>query len=646
MGKFFTAMALVSMLLSAFTANHARAFDELPVESFFKYPELRSIRLSPTGEYFAATADINGQVKLVVMRVDNKKLVKVFNFSNDNDEVGSFGWLNDERIYASMVKKVGPLARPVQTGFMFAANFDGDKPAQLMPKAKRAGQAATMPYGFSLLNTLQADSEHILVTLYDAQIPTVYKVNVYSGSHKRVEKSPVKYGSFITERNGTIRAVLGSDNDDNVKLYGKAIGSDDWQLWYSFKEEEGGFRPLGLSADEKSLYLIPTDTGKRNGLFKFSLTDKSLTKIVDLTGDAELSRLHYSLDYEQPELIAVERELGQPEITVLDNTHPSAKLLRSLQAAFPGKAVSLSDVTKGNKKALVSVYSDKDPGTFYLMDLSANKLEYLMRLRSWLKEDQLASMEPVEFNARDGLKITGYLTRPKGATGKTPLILLVHGGPYGVRDDWGFDPEAQFFANRGYAVLQVNYRGSGGRGNDFQYGAYKQMGREMQDDLTDATRWAIEQGIADKDKVCIYGASYGGYAALMGVIKEPDLYQCAIGYVGLYNIERWEKSDTIRIKSGRRFIDAAWGYDDEDFVRERSPVYHVDKIKAGLLLIHGKKDQRVPIDNYYDLTEALDDVGHPYQSLLKDFEGHGFYQQKNVYEAYRKMESFLGEYLR
>ena len=263
-----------------------------------------------------------------------------------------------------------------------------------------------------------------------------------------------------------------------------------------------------------------------------------------------------------------------------------------------------------------------------------------------LKSDHLSKVEPVEFIARDGLKIRGFLTTPKGAEEKRlPMVVVVHGGPHGVYDRYEFDWETQLFASRGYAVLQVNYRGSGGRGREFQGAGYGCWGREMQDDITDGVRWAIGDGVADPQRICIYGGSYGAYAALTGAFREPDLYRCAIGMAGVYDLQlMFEKGDIQSVERGLNYLRKAVGTDDEELKR-RSPVYNAEKIRAKVLLLHGKLDERAPFEHAKRMREALEKAGNPPEWSTEWGEGHGFFDEANRAAAYRRILEFLGKNL-
>ena len=633
---------LQSLIGSAFAQEK---IEKLPVEAFFKYSDINSLRISPTGKYLAAKVKVNDNMQLAVLLTKNNKIISSMNFGDDS-EVGDFGWVNDDRVYVSMVDKVGPLEKPRATGFLFSANADGSKKRQLLPTKARAGKSAGARTGYRIVDRLKNDKDKILIEINDSKFPSIFELNVYNGRQVRVAKAKQEWGRLFTDNKQVVRLSVGSTYDKDKEqtittIYHRASNDADWELIDERTEKNGTFSPISFTKDGKKLFI---NTGTAIELY--DPATKQVTKVKELPGDATIENYIYDLDAENPTIVGVIREPGYLTQEYIDENQPDVQLFKSLSAAFPNDFVRIGSRTKDNKKLLIIVYSDRKQGTYYLFDRTVNKLKYLLDVAPHRNYKQMAKMKPFSFIARDGLEIRGYLTLPKGKNKNLPLVQVVHGGPYGVKDSWGFNPEAQYFANLGYAVMQVNYRGSGGRGKAFEYDNFRKMGMEMQDDLTDAVYWAVKEGIADKERVCIYGASYGGYAAMMGVVKEPDLYKCAIPYVGVYDIAvQKDKSDTRLHKSGRKFLEEAWNAYDEDFVKERSAIYHLDKLKAALFLVHGRMDKRVPIKNYELLTEKLEKMNYPYESLVEDYEAHGFRDQDNVYNLYKKVAVFLDKHI-
>jgi dipeptidyl aminopeptidase/acylaminoacyl peptidase len=329
-----------------------------------------------------------------------------------------------------------------------------------------------------------------------------------------------------------------------------------------------------------------------------------------------------------------------------DPEHPLAQLHEWLRGAFRGHDIRITSQTDDLKLAVAMISSPLMPPSYYVVDVPGRKLLIQLSSRPDLKSEQLAKVEPVEFNARDGTKIRGYLTTPRGAPEKgLPMIVVVHGGPHFVYDTYGFDFEAQLFASRGYAVLQVNYRGSGGRGREFQGAGYGRWGREMQDDITDGVRWAIGDGVADPKRICIYGGSYGAYAALTGVFREPDMFRCAVGLSGVYDLPlMFEKGDIQSVQSGMNYLKTAVGTDMEE-LRRRSPVYNADKIRVPVLLLHGKLDERTPFEHAKRMREALEKAGNPPEWSTEWGEGHGFFDEKNRAAAYELVLRFFAKNL-
>ena len=311
-----------------------------------------------------------------------------------------------------------------------------------------------------------------------------------------------------------------------------------------------------------------------------------------------------------------------------------------LSAAFPDDSVRVTSTTADGKVALVSTYSDRDPGSFYLFDTQTNKASFLLSRRSWIDPAKMAVVKPVELKARDGVVMRGYLTLPPGKGERDlPLVVYPHGGPFGIYDTWGFDTEPQILAAAGYAVLQLNYRGSGNYGRSFHQSGAQQWGLTMQDDLTDATRWAIDQGIADRNRICMYGASYGAYASLMGVAKEPTLYKCAAGYVGVYDLVTLSATESRENKRMNTWTSEWLG--SGAGLAAVSPNRIAERIRVPVFLAAGGEDETAPIGHSEKMEAALKKNGVPVETLYYRTEGHGFYTIEHQREYYTRLLAFL-----
>jgi len=318
-----------------------------------------------------------------------------------------------------------------------------------------------------------------------------------------------------------------------------------------------------------------------------------------------------------------------------------------LKDQFEGYEINILAYDDARKNGIVHVSSDRNPGHYYLFDFATLGTKEVANPYPWIKENDMAEMKPVTYQSRDGLTIHGYLTLPRGVEASNlPVVINPHGGPW-ARDEWYYNPEIQFLANRGYAVFQMNYRGSTGYGKKFWEASFKEWGKKMQDDITDGVEYLKKEGIADPKRIAIYGGSYGGYAALAGVTFTPDLYACAVDYVGVANLFTFMKTIPPYWKP---YLDQFYDMvgnpkKDSLLLAEASPVMHADKIKAPLFVAQGANDPRVNKDESDQMVEALKKRGIDVEYMVKKDEGHGFANQDNQYDFYGAMEKFLAKHL-
>ncbi|MFT6732302.1 MAG: dipeptidyl aminopeptidase/acylaminoacyl peptidase [Polaribacter sp.] len=641
-------MKRIIIIISLFCLSQLAIAKQVKVEDFFKHADIKSATISPKGEYLAAVVDKEGKFRLVVLDLKTKKVLGVTSLTNKR-AIETVTWVNDERYAFTVSDKIGWLASPVSTGEIMAANYDGSREGVLVGDSKSVrGTSGGARYPINIIDNLPDNKRYAIVQQSKADgFSKIFKLNIYSGRKKKINSPPTQFSRVIVDHNHEVRFSIGSVYNKKIgqavtQVHYRQANSNEWKLIQTRRDDAPGMSPIAFDKDNKDVYVVmdESETTKK-GVYIYSIETQKVTPLWINESNVDISGFIYDSDIRKQVPIGVRLQDGKASNHFFDETHPIAKLIRGLEQSFKGSSVSFYNYTKDGNNALVNVYSDKNPGDIYLIDIKKQQLSYVMSRRPWIDPADMLETKPIQYTARDGLTIHGYLTLPKGKTKNLPMLLKVHGGPFGPRDLWNWDAEDQFLASRGYAVLKVNFRGSGGYGKRFQYDAYRKMGAEMQDDLTDATLWAVDQGYADKSRMCIYGGSYGGYASLMGVVKEPDLYKCAIPYVGVYDIDLLHrKGDIPRRESGRRFLKRAWG-DNDEFFQKRSPINHLDKLKAALFIVHGEEDERADYSHYLALTAKLDEMGYPYDSMVKDGEGHGFYLEKNRNELYSRMVKFL-----
>lgn len=634
---------------------------QLPVEAFTRWDEFGEIKISPDAQFVAMTMGKHGREYIAFIDLKNKKLSSGVR-APDPLVIYDFDWVSPTRvIYRIGERFVGRVA-PTATGEIFAVNRDGGGHRMLYGyrageqqigtrlKVREASYASA-----SMVSLLKDDDDHILITEHPWKLsgnvwrwnpdakPRITRLNVHSGDKRELGAAPLREAAVLVDRADNVRFAIGKNDSFKVAVSWKPQPEAEWTEFElpGFREES--IEPRRFSGDNNTVLF----TGVREGealaaLYRLNLQTRAVEKVHAFDG-AEVTGV--IADFADHEAIGVKGYGVRPQYHWLEPNDPAAKLRAALLRAFPGQDVTVTNTSDDGHHAIVFVDSDVNTGEYYLFDTKTMRADFLRATRAWIDPRQMLPRKPIEVVARDGLKLHGYLTAPASA-GLHPMVVLPHGGPHGVRDYWEFDSEAQLLASRGYAVLQVNFRGSGGYGMDFQSAGYRQWGASMQDDLTDATRWAIEQKITQADRICIFGASYGGFAALMGAAREPDLYRCAIGYAGVYDLELMLSSGDIpESLSGKAYLAEALG-DDMGDLRARSPVHRAQDIKAPVLLIHGTKDWRVDYEQATRMKDALQKHGKPVEWLSLAREGHGVYDETTRKEVYERVLAFLDKHLK
>lgn len=624
---------------------------QVDIDLLIRRNEFNDIQISPDGQYFAATVPFEDRTGMAVLRRSDAKVMTSFTLGQ-NMHVGGFFWVNDKRLVIRIAEKFGLLEQPQSTGELFGLDFDEKAPDVLIgwrASGVRLGSniaASNKELAAALsVDAIPGDDRNVIVTTrpygQGEKFTSAEKLDVYTGRRNRLARAPAGVPSslFHVDNSGVVRFASGSTKENDNKLYHRASNDSEWVLVNDESTSNRVEVPLGFSADNRVAYLqveqaqgpdnivaYDTVSGERKELLRDRWADPyAVIRAFDGSGVP----------------VGAMYDDDRPHAMFFDPAAREAKIYSLLQAAFQGGTAVVTSTTRDGKLALVNVASDRDPGKFYLFDTEARQAIYLLSRRSWIKPSQMAETRPVELKARDGLVMRGYLTVPQGQKTKgLPLVVYPHGGPFGIYDSWGFQVDNQILAAAGYAVLQVNYRGSGNYGRGFRLAGARQWGGAMQDDLTDATRWAITQGVADPERICIYGGSYGAYAALMGVAKEPALYRCAVGYVGVYDLPMMVAEDS---RSSRRFKNWSqeWIGGDNTSLAQASPNRIVERIKVPVLLAAGGEDRTAPIEHSEKMEQALKRAGIPVETLYYRTEGHGFYAVDHQREFYTRLLQFL-----
>jgi dipeptidyl aminopeptidase/acylaminoacyl peptidase len=602
------------------------------VEDFFRNPEKSNYQLSPDGGYFSFMAPYQRRKNIFVQKIGEDSAIRLTS-STDRD-ISGYGWASSGRLIY-IKDSAGD-----ENFQLYAVDRDGTNPKDLTPFPGVRIQ---------LIDILEDNEEEIIIGMNknNPQLFEPYRINIHTGDmHQLAENTNMMepIDSWMT------------DHDGRLRIAGKVVNGTETVLMYRDTEDEP-FRevlktdftesmgPLFFDFKEDHLVYASSNLGRDKAqIVQFDLHQgREVGEVIFKHDEVDVSGLRYSR--RRKVLTSITFLTDKRHVIFLD---PETEAwFRKLEEKLPGYEISVTSHNKAEDKFIIRTYTDRSLGAYYFFDIQSGDLQKIADVSPWLDEKDLAQMKPVTYQSRDGLTVNGYLTLPPHRDPvNLPVIINPHGGPW-VRDTWGYNPEVQLFATRGYAVFQVNYRGSTGYGKAFFKAGFKEWGRKMQNDITDGVQWLVDLGIANPSKVAIYGGSYGGYATLAGVTFTPDLYCCAVDYVGVSNLFTFMKTIPPYWKP---YLDMMYEMvgnpeKDEEQMQAASPVYHVDKIKTPLFVVQGANDPRVNIDESDQIVRSLRKRGIDVPYLVKYDEGHGFHNEENRFEMYKATLGFLSKYL-
>jgi dipeptidyl aminopeptidase/acylaminoacyl peptidase len=607
-----------------------------PLKDFFRNPEKGYFRLAEDGKMlgFMQPVSIDGhpaRMNIFVQPLSGSQPVGEPRRVTDETarDVSNFFWKGNDTV-------------------LFQKDFGGDENFHVLAVDAKTGKVTDLtPFDgvrSSVEDDLEDDPDHILIShnQRDRQVFDVYRVDLRTGVSTMVAQNPGNVVGWQTDHAGRVRAAITSDGLNTTLLYRdaedqpfKPIITTDYRTQVS---------PAFFTFDDKKLYAL---SNRQRDTLALVIIDPAHPDVEEKIFDPQEADLDGALYSRLRKVLTVAAYQTDKVHRKFFDAQTEA-LYTELARLLPGYELALQGMTRQEDKFVVAAFNDRTPGARYIYDATSHSLSKLADINPSLPETGMAEMRPVSYQSRDGLTIHGYLTLPAGRDPRNlACIVNPHGGPW-ARDGWGYNPEIQFLANRGFCVLQMNFRGSTGYGRKFWEAGFGQWGLKMQDDVSDGVAWLVSQGIADPKRIGIYGGSYGGYATLAGVAFTPELYAAAVDYVGVSNLFTFMNTIPPYWKPLLAKMHDMVGDPERDKERlaATSPALHVDRIKTPLFIAQGAKDPRVNIDESDQVVKALKKRGVEVEYMVKDNEGHGFHNDENKFEFYAAMEQFFTKHLK
>lgn len=646
--------ALVLLALPAAAAAQKKPSD-IPLEDFFRRAQYSEMLLSPDGRKLVALTPFKGRDNVVVVDLD-KRTRNVITAFERLDATGLF-WVNSNRLCLRVVNGKEVTGEPNYRGFYcIDANGEDLRDYTIIAGSQRRRLNPLAP--------LPGETDEYLVEmrLRSERSADVYRFNTRTGRYTLLtQDSPGDVTRWVLDRNLVPRVAVSMPEREATGKprvvtvwYRDGEGSKFEQLWQyrSGWHDDDQHGPVAFDFDNETLYVSTNKGRDKRAIYAFDTKSRTMGNLllehplIDVDGGLLFSRA-------RKKLVGVRVEADKP-IQVWTDPQMAA-VQRSIDAAFPKTINRISFAPRNESRALVFSYSDVDPGTYHLYDAEKKSVETIARTREWIDPSLMAERRFITYKARDGMEIPAWVTVPKGGGRNLPLVVNIHGGPwvraYGAVG-WGRWPEAEFLASRGYVVLEPEPRGSMGFGRKHLFSSWKQWGLSMQDDITDGALHLVKEGLVDKSRMCLHGGSYGGYATLQGLAKEPDLWKCGSAFVAVTDLGLMQEvvySDTAFFSDyfQNEFIHRVGDKDaDRPLFDKVSPARNADKFKVPVLLAMGSNDVRVPLIHGERMQSALESAGKKVEYVVYTGEGHGFNKDENVFDHYRRVEKILREAFR
>ena len=651
---------LITASLAACTL--APAVERPPVEDFTRTPQIRDMELSPDGQSVAFLGDFSGRTHLCVMDFAKGKNYRFrigeadFGDTPMPKEVYEYWWVGNQRLV--LVTTIWEYVYGVAAVDRDGRHWRGLMGLEYDPTGKFGS------FSYELIHVFPDGDPRVLMLDRKGDVgserlyPDVLELNTITGGGRPVAKNPGNVTNWLSDDKGVVRIGIAHEKDENRVMYRDSADAG-WRTLPLASRGHAELRPLGFDSLNGNFYVAGFNEQGRWSVFPFDLSTGTLGEAIvsdpvyDTLGSGftpsfnGIALTHAIFSESRQKLIGISYFAETPRVKWLDPEF--AKIQVAVDRALPKTANMLVNQSRDDNQLLFLAYSDRDAGTYYLLDRTAHSFKSIGQCRDWIKPSQMSPTFGIHYEARDGQTINGYLTVPVGHEPRgLPLVVMPHGGPW-VRDVWGFDPDVQLLASRGYAVLQMNYRGSRGYGSTFEALGHRQIGGAIQDDIEDGTKWAVAAGVADPKRIAICGASYGGYSALFALGKSPGLYQCGISINGVTDwSEMLDRTthDPILIFARERWTQEIGDPEDnESRLREISPVSFADKITVPALIIQARDDRTVPQSQARKMAAAMKDAGHPAEMLFLKEGGHSLTHSQERLEAYTTVVSFLEKYL-